>query len=39
MPVYMVYLDQVFVGNLVMDYAVLLATSKISRVPVPKNAC
>jgi stage II sporulation protein GA (sporulation sigma-E factor processing peptidase) len=31
----MVYLDQVFVGNLVMDYAILLATSKISRVPAP----
>jgi len=37
MPVYIVYLDQVFVGNLVMDYAILLATAKISRVHVHRK--
>ncbi|TEB17986.1 Sporulation factor SpoIIGA [Pelotomaculum sp. FP] len=34
MPVYKVYLDQVFLGNLVMNYAILWAAAKLSRVPV-----
>lgn len=34
MPVYKVYLDQVFLGNLVMNYAILWAAAKLSRAPV-----
>lgn len=37
MAAYTVYLDQVFLGNLVMNYAILWAASKISRVPAPKG--
>lgn len=36
MTVYKVYLDQVFLGNLVMDYAILWTAAKLSRVPVHK---
>lgn len=33
MAAYTVYLDQVFLGNLVINYAILLAAAKISRTP------
>ncbi|MDD4335125.1 MAG: sigma-E processing peptidase SpoIIGA [Desulfotomaculaceae bacterium] len=33
---YTVYLDQVFVGNLVMNYAILWAAAKLARIPVIK---
>lgn len=36
MTAYTVYLDQVFLGNMVMNYAILWAASKLSRVPVGK---
>lgn len=36
MAAYTVYLDQVFFGNLVMNYAILWATAKLSRTPVHK---
>lgn len=36
MPVYKVYLDQVFLGNLVMNYAILWAAARLSRIPVHK---
>lgn len=35
MPVYKVYLDQVFLGNLVMNYAILWAAAKLSRSSIP----
>ena len=37
MTAYTVYLDQVFLGNMVMNYAILWAASKLSRVPVGKT--
>lgn len=37
MAVYTVYLDQVFLGNLVMNYAILWAAAKLSRTPAGKG--
>ncbi|MDD4237392.1 MAG: sigma-E processing peptidase SpoIIGA [Desulfotomaculaceae bacterium] len=37
MPVYKVYLDQVFLGNLVMNYVILWAAAKLSRAPVHRG--
>ncbi len=37
MAAYTVYLDQVFLGNMVMNYAILWAAAKLSRVPVAKR--
>lgn len=37
MLLYTVYLDQVFFGNLVMNYAILWATAKLSRTPAGKG--
>ena len=36
MTAFTVYLDQVFLGNMVMNYIILWAAAKISRVPVGK---
>lgn len=36
MAVYKIYLDQVFLGNLVMNFAILWATAKLSRMPAHK---
>lgn len=36
MLIYKVYLDQVFLGNLIMNYAILWAAAKLSRAPVYK---
>lgn len=37
MAAYTVYLDQVFLGNMVMNYAILLAAAKLSRMPACKG--
>jgi stage II sporulation protein GA (sporulation sigma-E factor processing peptidase) len=37
MTAFTVYLDQVFLGNMVMNYIILWAAAKISRVPVGKT--